>query len=102
MLKDELLNLRCRPPPAIISELRALLVFVSVIEQTIKRRNGRGWGNKENRWWCHVVQGREVVAGRIEAGGRQRFHYDSGQNPLKANLTGKKKSKSTNYSSGTV
>ncbi|KYN06307.1 hypothetical protein ALC62_02799 [Cyphomyrmex costatus] len=60
MLKDELLNLRCRPPP---------LVFVSVIEQTIKRWNGRGWG------------------------GRQRFHYDSGQNPLKANLTEKKKSR---------
>ncbi|KYN37326.1 hypothetical protein ALC56_08384 [Trachymyrmex septentrionalis] len=76
MLKDELLNLRCRPPPAIISELRALLVFVSVIQQTIKPRNGRG-------------------------GGRRRFHYDSGQNPLKANFTGKK-SKSTNYSSGTV
>jgi len=101
MLKDELLNLRCRPPPAIISELRALLVFVSVIQQTIKRRNGRGWGNKENWWWRHVVQGREVKAGRIEVGGRQRFHYDLGQNPLKVNLTGKK-SKNTNYSSGTV
>ncbi|KYM89651.1 hypothetical protein ALC53_01963 [Atta colombica] len=86
MLKDELLNLRCRPSPVIISELRALLVFVSVIQQTIKRRNGREWGNKEN-WWRHVVQGREVKAGRIEVGGRQRFHYDSGQNPLKVNLT---------------
>ncbi|TGZ53985.1 Uncharacterized protein DBV15_07635 [Temnothorax longispinosus] len=40
MLKDELLNLRCRPPPPTISELGALLVFASVIEQTIKRRGG--------------------------------------------------------------
>lgn len=56
----------------------------------------QGVGNKENQWWRHVVQEREV--GRRANGGGRRFHYNSEQNPLKANLAGKKKSKNTDYS----
>lgn len=52
--------------------------------------HGRGAGGVIKKTGGGVMSyKRERSGGGANGGGRQRFHYDSGQNPLKANLAGK-------------